>query len=342
MKQKLLNIALISFLVILVNILLHVFVYEKKLPYYWANLDAALKRQYLINNKTKFNTIFIGSSKTHNQIVPEIFDEKSKENNLAIHSYNFGVSGMTPLESFHIYENLLNEDSLNFKNVFLELDWIASLDYTNLNVSRNYYWLNTNNYLCSVKSLSSSSIPKYRLLWGWFHYSLDYFENFINLGRVQSYLDFKHSSDSLSYSPDDSNAIAKGYIPLETNLHYTEKNLYNEVTSSSRECIKNFNQLEVRKPSLPFLKKLQDLIWMSKKRGVTLYFIIPLQWKYYQYQEIIPIISHLKGAEVICMFDVDKYKEVYKVENFADPNHLNSKGAKLYTEEVFKVFNHQH
>jgi len=41
---------------------------------------------------------------------------------------------------------------------------------------------------------------------------------------------------------------------------------------------------------------------------------------------------------VICLFDIEKYKDIYTPEHFADPNHLNLKGAELYTEQLFKLF----
>lgn len=338
MKKKVFTASLVCLLVLIVNVGLNVSFYKRFLPYYWGSNEISDKRSYLLQNSSSFNTIFLGSSKTQNQILPQLFDERAAENGLSIHSYNFGVGGLTPLESLNIYENLLCKDSLHFKYAFIELDWIATIKYENLNVARSFYWLTSANYSYSVNSILRSSVPFPRRAWGLFHYSLGYVENMLNVGKVQEVIKFQTHTRSQRFREHDSNVIHHGFIPITHKQDTLQKKLYDEVISSSRMCVENLNSLRAGNLSRPFLNRLEQLISVSKKRGIDVYFIMPLQWKYYQYVELMPVINALKEAKVICLFDVDKYKDIYSPDHFADPNHLNSNGAALYTEQLFKDF----
>lgn len=338
MKQKLVSAALVFTLVFLFNILLYTILYKRLLPYYWGSDEISDKRQYLVRNKNVYNTIFIGSSKTQNQIIPHQFDQKAKENNLIIQSYNFGVGGLTPLESLHIYENLLIQDSMHFKYAFIELDWVATIKYQNLNATRSFYWLNTSNYLRSVNSIVYSSVALERLTWGLFHYSLDYTENTLNVGKVEEYLKFKKHNRNQTFSKSDSNIIFNGFIPMYHKMNKAENALYEEVVTSAKMSVEKFNSLKNERLSTPFLNRIEEIVSISQKKGIDIYFVVPLQWKYYQYKELIPVINAMYGVKVICLFDIQKYNDIYNPEHFADPNHLNLLGAKLYTEQLFKCF----
>ena len=341
MNKKIKIVLWTALVVVILNVILNASLYKNLLPYYWGSLDIVCKREYLIKNKGKYNTVFIGSSKTHNQVVPELFDRRACENKLDIRSYNFGVSGLLPLESLHIYRNLLEKDNLSFKYVFLELDWIETINYENLNQVRSSYWLTPDNYSKSVHSIVTSSVPLKRSLWGYFHYSVDFIENTLNIGKVQEFIKLRSDSSAQMWVASDSNRVFKGYTPLMNTMNKTEFGQFDEVISSANETVKNEGTLKNNKPSAGYLKALQDIITLSNSKGIHLYFVVPLQWKYFQYQEVLPIINNIRGAGIICLFDAEKYKSVYQPENFADPNHLNYKGAPLYTEELFKLFKSQ-
>ncbi|GEO11246.1 hypothetical protein [Segetibacter aerophilus] len=338
MKQILIKAALIITLAILLNLFLYSAIYTRLLPYSWGSNELLDKREFLRRNAAKYNSLFIGSSKTHNQIHPQIFDEKARENGLDIRSYNCGVGGLTPLESLHIYENLLLHDSLSFKYVFIELDWIATIKVENLNSVRSFYWLTPRNYNFSISSILNSTVPIMRSAWGLFHYSLNYGENLMNIGKVHEYFKYKNFVANQKFLPSDSNIMYNGYIPMSHKMNSTEYSLYSEVVGSARLAVRNYPDLVDQHLSQPYLDRLQHIISISKQRGIITFFIVPLQWKYYQYEQLIPIINKIKGARTICLFDIDRYANIYQVDNFADPNHLNEKGAKLYTEEIFNQF----
>jgi hypothetical protein len=55
----------------------------------------------------------------------------------------------------------------------------------------------------------------------------------------------------------------------------------------------------------------------------------------------VPVINAIGMDKVLCLFDIEKYKHVYQKDFFADPNHLNAKGAVVYTQQLFENFRTQ-
>lgn len=339
MYRKLISAALILVIVVIANLILGATVYPRLLPYYWGSEELADKQEYLTKSPTDFNTIFLGSSKTHNQIDVMLFDSLAEQSNLGLRSYNFGVGGLTPPESLHIYENLLTRDSLQIKNCFIELDWIATIRYENLNAVRSFYWLNPENYTSTISAIHHSQMPFARRAWGLFHYSLDFVENQMNIGKVDETIRFSRSRSKRVFSAADSNIVYNGYIPMKDTIRQSEDALLQEVVDAAKYGLDNFESGTNRKASAPYLQRLLDVIALSRQRGVNIYFVVPMQWKIYQYQELIPVIKSLSAyAPVFSMFGSEKFPAVYKRSHFSDPNHLNETGAKLYTSALFEMY----
>ena len=175
-------------------------------------------------------------------------------------------------------------------------------------------------------------------MWGYFHYSLDFLENTLNVGKVQEYLKFEELQNNQKFDVTDTNSLFHGYMPLSDTINNIPAKQFNDVISDANTSTENFKFLINNKPSKPFVNKLQEIIDISKKKGIQVYFIIPQQWKLYQYKEILAASNNITGAEIIYLFDPIKFKKVYTQSNFADPNHLNFNGALLYTEEIFNSF----
>ena len=68
-----------------------------------------------------FDTIFVGSSRIHYQVIPPVFDELAAEAGLPASSYNAGVAGMRPAEDGYFLDLLLERPPENLRWVFIEL-----------------------------------------------------------------------------------------------------------------------------------------------------------------------------------------------------------------------------
>jgi hypothetical protein len=88
------------------------------------------KLQFFAAHKDEFDTVFIGTSRFHYQISPEIFDAETRVRGIATHTFNLGIDGMHPPESFYVIEQFLKLKPRELRWVFLEfedtqLKWVA-------------------------------------------------------------------------------------------------------------------------------------------------------------------------------------------------------------------------
>jgi len=69
----------------------------------------------------RYDTLFIGSSLVHRQVSPAVYDAELAARGLESCSFNFGVLGMVPPESYYLLERILDERPPRLRTVFLEL-----------------------------------------------------------------------------------------------------------------------------------------------------------------------------------------------------------------------------
>jgi hypothetical protein len=101
------------------------------------------KLRYYNAHKDEFDTVFIGTSRIYHQISPEIFDRTMAENGVPTRSFNLGVSGMHPPESFLLLERFLKLKPTKLKWVFIEFEEVqASWDPERRGTQRLFYWHN--------------------------------------------------------------------------------------------------------------------------------------------------------------------------------------------------------
>jgi hypothetical protein len=78
------------------------------------------KLEYFAEHGEEFDVIFLGSSRTYRQVLPEIFDREMADAGLAVRSFNLGVDGMRPPEDTYVLEQALATRRKPLKWVFLE------------------------------------------------------------------------------------------------------------------------------------------------------------------------------------------------------------------------------
>ena len=80
------------------------------------------KLRYFAAKRDEFDVLFVGSSQFFHQIVPGQFDrEVGAKNGRKSRSFNFGVPGMWPPESFHLLREVLELHPAHLRWVLIEL-----------------------------------------------------------------------------------------------------------------------------------------------------------------------------------------------------------------------------
>ncbi len=101
----------------------------------------AEKLSFFAEHKDEFDTIFLGSSRFYYAISPKDFDHLTGENGAPTKSFNFGIDGMNPPETFYVLEQILRTEPRNLKWVFVEADNIETKSHLKiLGTQRLLYW----------------------------------------------------------------------------------------------------------------------------------------------------------------------------------------------------------
>lgn len=92
-------------------------------------------------HKDEFDTIFVGSSRIYSEVSPGTFDQLMARAGKPSHSFNFGLNGMYPAESFYVVEQILSMKPRKLKRVFVELDDLQGASLSGEQTSqRVLYW----------------------------------------------------------------------------------------------------------------------------------------------------------------------------------------------------------
>ncbi|MEO6454593.1 MAG: hypothetical protein ABIN97_10990 [Ginsengibacter sp.] len=341
MKKIFLKILILVILVGVINGLLRNFYYNRIIPYYWGDEMIAQKRNYLHEIKDSVNLLMIGSSKILSQVKPKLFDSVLNIQAQNIHSFNFGVTGMFPPESFYLLDHLLNTDSLKPEYILFELTWPKIIDLPNLHTRRSYYWLNLNYTIFSGKVILESRNSMGVKLWNTTTKAINLIEKEYNINLFEEYFKYKSGERDGTRMNEDSLRKQYGFRPLKfprRPFGKPELKILEETkTGSINAFTKNAGGAK-QKYSRVYLKTLNQLITLAEERKIHLIFILPSLWKNYQYDEMVPLFQQIDYKHKIILGDYLKYPEFFSIKNLSNSSHLSPIGAELYTKELAARF----
>ena len=335
MKKLLFKIAVLVVAVAVLNEVSNLLFYNKRLPAFWGDAQINGKHNSILM-PPGYNTLFIGSSKTHYQVIPHLFDSLVNAHSpVKIHSYNFGIDGMLPPESFYIYKLLLQNDSLSLKNVIIELDFIKTDDTRNMFTWRGFYWANQDTYRDYAAALLASKFSARFKAFNLVTLNIMAAENLYNLSKFNAYLDFiSHRSQN------DTDAGRAGFEPLPHPKLFSNavQSAIDKTRDASVNGFANYNRWALAKPNQAYAGYLHSLLDVSKKKGIRLIFMLPPQWDANQYRELFPVLKTIPNGNKIIMAGLAGHPYLFTEKYLFDGDHLNGAGAALFTKDIARQF----
>src|SRR5688572_10396349 len=79
------------------------------------------KLDHFARKAEDYDTIFVGSSTIYRGVSPAVYDAELARRGIAARSFNFGVLGMVPPESYYLLERILAVPSARIRTVYFEL-----------------------------------------------------------------------------------------------------------------------------------------------------------------------------------------------------------------------------
>ena len=305
------------------------------LPYYWFVNSLDFKVRHLQQMDEKPDTYFFGSSLTQSQIQPLLFDSLT-----GLHSFNLGVDGMRPPDSFFALEDFIDNEVKEVKYVFLELTDIIPLredkmDNLRMRASMNWrkWWFNYQ-YFKNERDWKSIRLSIQLLL-----------------GKICKYQIFHAEKE---YIIDNKNKFNKkekqilnnrGFISMENRRKKDKvwsKDIIQDIFNDSlilayakKQTIENNrNKLNESLVNPFFINKIHLLNQKVKHLNGQLILIIPHRAD----KNIINYTKTISSIPIINLSHPNQYPEFYQMEYSSNISHLNKKGSDLYTQRLAHQF----
>ena len=302
------------------------------------------KYEYFIKHKDEYDTIFIGSSRICNQVVPDVFDNVMKSLGKSTNSFNFGIPAMRALPSYFLLKEILAEPPENLKWVFIEIDLDSVYEpIENVRTTRSIYWHNFNNTLFVLKYIFNSnqdSLIK-KILTSISHL-IPYLYNQINVGRMFDQVILQTSSHNQEKLVESFFIKNDGYYPLDLIQKDPNRQKFLQHLDTynlEKSKLAHLKQEEYSQTKLPSKNKLSLLSLIIKQVeavNAKPVFILPPRLENKQklqqaYQQgYIPLLLSFN--------DPIKFPELYQVNLRHDKNHLNHEGSEHLTRLIAKAF----
>ncbi|HEX6885258.1 MAG TPA: hypothetical protein VF530_17930 [Planctomycetota bacterium] len=279
----------------------------------------------------RYDTLFLGSSLVHRQVSPAVYDAELAARGLPSSSFNFGILGMVPPESYYLLERILDERPPNLRTVFLELSSLQ-LRVKREHTRRFDYWHSPRTTLDVVRGIRSA---------GW--------DRTVQAHQVRGHLEAAlrkvfHCGQGPAllrtlFGPDDPAALGPdgdGWLSTEDD------------TSNRIELRRELGELEeeelgvrlgalragggagaARREGEVGLELLARAIARVRAAGATPILLVPPR-----HQVKSSLAAHVRAhldVEILEFDDPARYPELYAPELRFDLNHLNRDGAALFS-----------
>jgi hypothetical protein len=300
------------------------------------------KWDYWLEHQDEYDTVFIGSSRTYRGVMPKLFDEVTAAAGVPTRSFNFGIDGMISPEDAYVADYVLRKPPRKLRWVFLEVAKFEgnfeNRDPRNVRTRHWHDWQRS--WLCIRSTLwprgkkvgwSKWFRPDDDQPWpadtAWTHLEL-FGSRTLNLGRGTAALDqifVPKAAKSEILGP-----ARDGFFPYpaEAGLKGSELARYEQSLAQRQEVPAKLSQLK------PHHQEAVDAVLThARKLGARpVLFVAPSVGE----SRLRP--AEREGIPLFDFYDVNAYPELFAPEVRVDMQHLNARGAEIFTRELAERF----
>ncbi|HEV2841639.1 MAG TPA: hypothetical protein VGW39_09970 [Chthoniobacterales bacterium] len=298
----------------------------------------AEKLEFFTRHKDEFDTIFLGTSRFYYAVSPKIFDNITRENGVPTQTFNFGVDGMHPPESFYVLEQILKTEPRKLKWVFLEVGNIQTHSTADVfGTERFLYW---HDWPRTALVLNKVIDPAGRAEWYVkliralrkqrelvLHLGL-FEKQFANVGRVADFLASQTNVQPVEASPklgpkgDGHQLMERPPMSLERAERYRRK-LTEEVFAARPKLIDPYAEMAYR-----------DYADKIRRLGASPVFVVTPD----VFQSPLLFRKPAPPGPLLPFNDSRKYPQLYDAAMRVDNAHLTNEGAEEFTRLVALEF----
>lgn len=298
------------------------------------------KLAWMKQHGDEFDVLFLGSSRTYRQIIPELFDQLMAEAGHPTRSFNLGIDGMRPPEDTYVLDQVLRHRSKPLRWVFVECNPLRlSLRDEDRGTLRAAYWhdwkrfatLFERAFLADEKKRNWRDRSKqiYEVWPDFYEHAEYWFQNATQTGRghlaIEEWL-LKGGPRALPLY--DLGTRRDGYKPSESPEHMNAQQLaaYHQ----------ELEEMRAKPPRKDFADRISQEELRAKQRliegaGAKMVLLIP------------PFTSsryfHPRpegGALFLDFANPEKFPQLFAPEHHSDSGHVNRAGSEIYTREIVR------
>ena len=307
----------------------------------WHHDVGDFKKSALLGSADEHNMLILGSSRIDRGVIPEAFDSSLADTSL--HLFNFGMGRLIIPVVFYVYEEFLNNDSLQLRIVFMELsankvDEIffksGMLDFYDL----KEYTFSVNSHFQELSTNTSHHIDQI------FQHSKAI------TTKILGGMDLvAHFSSPQNYSGDPTLMFNSGFILSDNKIPKEKLKKQREILIQDTTWIdlnkaRDFNAFSHKYDPADYnrvyYEKIEQLIQFSEKKGVQLIFLMPMRFLTDREANLVPRVFQKIAAPNKIEMPINKeLKELYTIKYSMDQIHLNETGARKYSRLLAIEFN---
>lgn len=298
-----------------------------------AATDASLRADWLRENGAGFDTIFLGSSRTARQVMPEVFDRAMADTGRPTRSFNLGSAGMRAPEDDYVLEIALAGRRVPLQILVLECNPLRlGIPDQDRGTTRAVYWHDTARLglLWERVWAHRSDAPNVRLGVGVVTRNLlefaDHLQHWLSnttrLGRGAALLAQALGGARPAPRPSVLGPGGDGYDPgrLLPSMHGEERERYlAEIDAAMREG-KRIHYGDTASQTELLRKRA-----VAARYGARLVLVAPPVTG----EAFAPLPA--SGLVFLDFSDPRRYPELFAVEHRNDRGHLNRAGARIYS-----------
>jgi len=295
--------------------------------------EVSQKVDYLKAHRQDFDTVFIGSSRIYHGVAPKVFDAVMAANGRPTRSFNLGIDGMMPPESIHMARQLVAIHPPRLKTVFLEVATAQDLpDPDDLSV-RDIYFQDTDSLVHGARRAMNDlhgNPPDHR----WRAAAEDFsgtiqtfVRNEMNIGRLAIEADLGDMPEWLQRSRPSS--VGDGYLPkFPTLTKHSLIKLESQVQRIRIGAVKVQPTDQLTKEDYALTRELLN------KHGITLVLMTaPVALPGFHAQDQAP-----PDIRLLSFDNPGLHPELFLPENRCNSDHLNDKGARIFSKELAEAY----
>jgi hypothetical protein len=301
-------------------------------------VDEKLSR--LLVQPGEFDTVFIGSSRVYHQFIPEQFDATMRGAGYPMASFNYGVDGMLPPESFFAVDDLLRRQP-KLRWVFIELAAVEPASPKHYaETARAWWWHDWTHTELVVRA--NLRDPRYG---GWEGWSMVQMHGrlmanyYLNLGRGAELLEAKararrpdRAETLLHEKPYAREWIGEaGFVPPPVLA------LTGEVAQNYEAGLADFRVAPATVVLAPEMQaRVRALAAAVRAAGATPVFVITPSLNVRE--RIGDLRAQGIDADMLAFNDATAFPALYEAAARADNAHLNDVGAREFTRLLAERF----